>query len=383
MLRELPHSTANLFHASWALHCLAEGEFDPVGAKAFLERRNLVKQPIAYPHILKSFSDPMDALDEFLDFKAEIDIIVERYAESVNAIMETFVNPDVEIQPITLSGAEYARISEAFLILKLYYQFQLKFKRAEKFGDGPFTWEPDFTSCLYPWQVEQVLSVDWFLQSYGHTCSSAFYGLISEWYSSQERLEEESSYFRHFKRAISNVEAYYPANPHFVPFRLAARYFSSMAPWRLNSEAFDSPTQGPSEELLGTTENTTPSHGWIYFKSVRQPHQIPEAIYGQLFLELGIFFWDQDRLAEWNLADPNEFKDVLVAFETRQHQAGQYYAFMSQLDYESFLQRRESDRIIEWTRCPIQGTFGAWGLEKIRLGHFLADLNYEKLHRCG
>ncbi|ORY07912.1 hypothetical protein BCR34DRAFT_616535 [Clohesyomyces aquaticus] len=346
MLGNASHSMEGLFRASLALDRVNKHNFDPDEAKEFLQQSNLIKRPALHRRIIGRKDDPMDTLEDFLDSRLELEDIVERYAESVHAAMETFMNPHIRIPIMKLSASERMRMMEGFMILKVYYQFKIRFLHAEKFMEAPLSWEPDFLHCLFPWQIAQTLSVESWLQHCGRESSSAFYGLISDRYSSRDTLIQESSYVGKFEEIRGGIW------PREIPLRAA-----TMRPWTAVPNGHKPYFQVRPED---SQESMASSPGWVYFQGVGNAAGCDQHTYRRLFEDLGIFFWDLNRLARWRIRDPNQFPEVLELFLERETLARRYHSPMSIAAYDTFNARRLSEDIIEWTRSDVTCPFEAW-----------------------
>ncbi|KAF2190398.1 hypothetical protein K469DRAFT_384137 [Zopfia rhizophila CBS 207.26] len=359
----MPHPLGNLLLLSFALYRTDDCDFDPYKTKAFLEERNLLEERAVIPRCILAYDDdPMEILEELTDFCNEVDEITDLFAQSVNAAVETFDNPGAEIRPIVLSTAEYIRIAGSFWILKLYYQLHLKFARLYNNGQSGFIeWITHFVHCLRSWQVEQVLSVQLFIESCGTFSASAMYGLIDEKYNSRERLQEQSSYFRNLataNRSLCNPAPYTTGVYYPISFERAARmrffgYGPRASPWNSIPRVCPEDTLRP-REVIGR------NHGWILFETVRKNGDIFPSSYRHLFLDLGVFFWDQDRLMLWGLADPSDISTICASFKERIRQAHAQFEVMNFHDYQDFIQRRKSEWIVQWTRRPVQCSSEEW-----------------------
>lgn len=362
ILQRIPRPAQNLLRASWALHNVNNNDFDPDKTLAFLDQTKITEDwSILYPYILRSKDDPMEALERLIDLHEEISTVVELYAKSVNAIVETFVNPYVLTTPITLSTAECNRIACGFWLLKIFYQFQLKFARYNQANDFIRT----FMEQLSPWQVEQGLSIECFLQSscwYGHYDP---YILVDERMPTREDLSEQYLYVRNYFKVTNELP-----RPSLTPGIMQPTFFSRAT--RYYSYGFhEGWDQLPrlsaySDAECSSVTNQLRSHGWTYFESAVRAHTIPGNTYRQFFLGLGMFFWDKDRLEAWELANPRHFTTVVKALSQRLTEAKLYWERKMHEHCTCRIHTRLSftKRIIQWTRSSVQCSFEEWEYQR-------------------
>lgn len=348
-MHQFPHPVGSLVQAAWAFHCVAPSDLDPQKATTLLEHSSLAEWSMWYTRIPGHYDDPIDVLEGLLEMCEGVDNLVHTYAQSVAAAIETVVNPWVQIAPITLSTTEFARIASTFYMLTIFYQLQLKLTNhptAAEYFQG-------FVRSLRPWQVEQGVSVEGFIHSCRFTVGSTVHALIGHKGNARLELTETSSFFRRY------LEVMHMDYTQFGDWRPTT--FSGAVRGVARRVLAPSPAVAPWNRLLDPLElQVGPPHatsqlrndGWIYFELVKQNVTINPQQYREFFLDLGIFFWDLHRLAEWDFIDPNEFPAIVC--ELRRRLRSLLPSCRGEPVY------RTSENIFQWTRCPVQCTFEEW-----------------------
>jgi hypothetical protein len=328
MLAQLPWPIPNLLRASHALHNVASADFDPQRTLVLLEETDITKDWSArYPRVLRSGDNPMTTLEELMDLHEEVSTVIGLYAQIMNASMEMLVNPFVEVQPISLSSAEYSRLASSFWILKIFYQFRLNFGYYQQ----PNDFIPAFLRRLGPWQLEQGLSVESFFhrislhQSFGLLPAGFSSSPLQRSYSVQY-MTARSIFIRNYLKVITPIpgSSFDPPGRGSISFSRAicADTMHSGTSW--HSLPLPPPPHGHEdpEELDYPPHENDPlrSHGWTYFELWHRAGAVSAREHDRFFLELAFFFWDKERLENWGLADPDEFPRAVLMLEERLEQ---------------------------------------------------------------
>ncbi|KAK7189286.1 hypothetical protein PSPO01_04873 [Paraphaeosphaeria sporulosa] len=199
VFNHLPASLLSLFHTSWALHTNIEADIDiGVAIKLFADGK-VTKDDDPYTSpILIGDENPFMVAEGLVDLYQEVHVATDLYAQSLNAAMEAFINPWTEITPATLSSTEYPRIARTLLILRIFYQLQLKCSAQE---DVIPTCRA-FLAHIEPWEIEQLAAIDDFLLKVGSGRPSAAYHHLDVKYSDWIALSKKSTYIRRYFRAL-------------------------------------------------------------------------------------------------------------------------------------------------------------------------------------
>jgi hypothetical protein len=361
--------------ASWALYNVDPLLFDPDKAIVLLGKVGLARDwSTHYPYILERDDDPWQTLEDLLDLIEDIDVVVDVYAQSMNALVEVFVNPFVEPLSVELSREEYSRIASSFLLLKIFYQHQQHFayhKRSNIFFRT-------FFQDLDPWQVEQTVAVEYYLQTISNLRGTSLNNLIEEKHRSKDILSERSLYIRDYLSKIDIFTVDFcsldeDVNKKWVSFSRASRHYwphSMFSVWRTPPQLL------PDFDHATARVQPLYSHGWEYCEYLRRalPYSEQDLNYQHFFLGLGIFFWDQDRLDYWGIIDFSEFLDMMEVLHERMSQNSeacrnwQHYGAGGL--WRNF--RLHPESIMEWTRCEVQCTYDEWAYERYALGPWMA-----------
>jgi hypothetical protein len=349
--------------------------FDPEKAMALLGKVDLARNwSTHYPYILERDDDPWQTLEDLLDLIEDIDVVVDVYAQSINALVEVFVNPYLEPIPVELSGEEHTRIASSFLLLKIYYQHQQHFA----YHGQPNTFVRAFFQDLDPWQVEQTVAVEYFLQTIPNLRGPSLFYLVDEEHRCKYMLSRRSSYIREYLGKIGSFRVdfcSFDANIKETPvsFSRASRYYW---PQYLFSVWRTPPQLLPDLDHAAAREQPLYSYGWEYCEYLRRALSYSEQNlnYEHFFLGLGVFFWDQDRLEYWRIVDPSEFLDIMEVIRERLSQNSEACRNWQRYGAEGLWRNFRLDpmSIIKWTRCEVQCTYDEWAYEKYALGPWMA-----------
>ncbi|KAF2791417.1 hypothetical protein K505DRAFT_326872 [Melanomma pulvis-pyrius CBS 109.77] len=300
-MHHFPHPVGSLVQAAWALHCIDPSDLDPQKATALLQHPSLTEWTMWYTR----YDDPIDVLEGLLEMCEDVNDLVQTYAQRVSAAIEMFVNPWVQSAPITLSPTEFARIASTFYMLTIFYQLLLKLPNHPSAAEYFQT----FVRNLRPWQVEQGVSIEAFIHSCRYRAGTTVHTLIRHQFSARFKLNKTSSFFQLFWE-IMGLDHTVPGGPP-ICFSEAVRGIRqnlapspAVVPWNRHLDPLELQVgpQHPTNQLR--------NDGWIYFKLVKQNVTIDLQQYRVFFLDLGIFFWDLDRLAEWGFIDPTDFPAI-------------------------------------------------------------------------
>lgn len=371
ILQELPRTLANLLRASWMLHNVDSADFDTEAALDLLRQSDLTEHTSRDAQVLAEGDDPLLVVGGLMTLYEEVEVGAELYAQSLNAAMETFVNPCEQIKPVVLSPTEHFRIACAFWILKIYYQLHLKLYLHPKCDE----FRQAFVARLLPWQVQQVASLEQFLHNVGNEQPTALYTIIDTKFSSWEELSDKSLYFRNYFHTLGW------SNPHIFPvgqpvtfcaasqtLRDIRRTPQGPPPWSVAQVSPDVFLQ------LFSTDYPLWNYGWICYDWILNKTSTSTCDLRSYFSDLGLFFWDYNRLARWHLADLNDFKVNFKGYWRRTAEASQIAARnnRSTLPVEAQKEEQSVESIAEWTRCPVQCTFEEWSYQPIALSSYAA-----------
>jgi hypothetical protein len=295
--------------ASWALH-----RHDHANkALSLIGPHKVVELSTLCPYILENDANPMDALEGLFAMCEDVDCLVEVYAHSTAAAIEQYANPWVEYSPIKLSTTEFTRLAHTFWMLRVFYQLQLLFAHHE--SAQPFVQR--FISDLQPWQVKQCLSVELFLASSGFSATSSVYTLIGNKNGARSGLQRTSRFFQSYIE-VANVNMHDETKRRLTTFTLATYFVAERdltpVPWLRSQPRL---VMEVGREGFEYSVSQLRNDGWMIYESVRQHDPVRPQEYYQFFSNMGIFFWDLDRLADWELIDVECFPEIVHEFRNR------------------------------------------------------------------
>ena len=306
--------------------------------------------------------DVLEVLYELTDLAGDIYEIVSLYAESVLALLDTVSDPAAAHSSIGVSEAEHARIAGAFLLLLIYKQADM--------GHGQ-RW--DFLSVIPLWQLERLISVDVFLKGTLHSevgerrsTSSPLYGLVEKKYRAVRRRCDASAFTWWCYEC--RVCGAYPfadlAREASIRFGLVDHYFIS------TKDAFviDGMMMEDGGGKSGVEEMEA-SYGWTVLRSIAGDTDIVDR-YGEIFIKLGLLFWDEDRFSHIPLTCMSDYEALVGTFEEARYAANVMAYDVPEVDDDGYVGsvRRErilcTDEIVQWTRSGAQCTFGEWKVSR-------------------
>ncbi|KAJ4305431.1 hypothetical protein N0V90_000962 [Kalmusia sp. IMI 367209] len=361
MVRELPSSVANLLCLSYIIYSVPYAYIDAPRIIEWLEEMNSTEDFLARNSWILDQTYGLQVLWELADIMNEIDEAVKLYADSVLAIMDTVSRPNARHTTIGLSSTEYARIASAFLLLKTYMQYR-------NVGGDAST----FMDTLQFWQAEQIVTVNKFLERVdrcSRTSGSALYYLVDHKYRSDVHLRRVSLY----------VKKYLRSGPRPLPSLYLHLRRGDMSQWPFHTYAtrprfsmlaghdgVEVPPTANSDDV-SMSKDSSPSHGWNFLQSLTGDKEVSDRVYHHIFLDLGILFWDQDRLRQMYMGSTSTFQTLVERVEEALYRGqvsmynNMYVDDVGEFDCFSVPGPHVSQQhIVEWTRCPVQCTFGEW-----------------------
>ncbi|KAF9737957.1 hypothetical protein PMIN01_03240 [Paraphaeosphaeria minitans] len=310
-LRASP-SLLSLLHASWALHTNTEADVDiGVAIKLFADVKAIKDNHPYISPLLIGDENPFLVAEGLVDLYQEVHVATDLYAQSLNAAMEAFVNPRTEIKPATLSITEYSRIASALLMLRIFYQLQLKCCAQE----DVISTARAFLNYLEPWETQQLAACDDFLLKVGSGWPSAAYHHLDVKYSDWEALSKKSTYIRRYFRALK-FDLTEEEHPSITP----ASIKQAVRP-HLHGALYQQP---PLPQWTGTIDESwsrmiredaascNPSRplGWFLYESSRHRWR-----WRGCFFDLGMLFWDYRRLEAWGILHQPTYDSMLSDFD--------------------------------------------------------------------
>ncbi|CAO2651207.1 Nn.00g095040.m01.CDS01 [Neocucurbitaria sp. VM-36] len=361
ILAQIPPPITGLLRFSWALHNVSNEDFDSAKTLEILQRMDLLDWPLTYPRVLTDKDDPLDTIHALIDFSIEVDVAVGLVAQGMNASMEAFVNPFVVVAPVVLSSTEHVRITCSLFILKIYYQLQLKFNHDAHDWSSQFP--APFLRALKPWQVEQAASVDQFLQAVNNSYEHAAHKMIDKRYMCLECLSEKSLYFRNFFATVIRLTPYSGA----LSFTKAAMRFRwPRPPW------IREPSDLGHASRVSQVATQLRNHGWMIYRSFPINVRRYCCNYHELMQDVGLFFWDHDRLVKWDFLEKDDITTTYKDFERRleRHRANRYRDHFRSHYFSCgplCTEKVKARQLVEWTRCQVQCSLEEWLYQKTAL----------------
>lgn len=342
ILEHLPQPVASLLRVSWALQNLSNEHFLVDMTLERLRSTDLLEWSLLYPRILDENDDALHVAYGLIDLYVEVDVAAGLVAQGMHAAMETCVNPYVVVAPLVLSSTEKFRFVCSLFVAKIYFQLEQKFRHSD---DGQSSKVPVlFMRGLEPWLVEQAVSVEVFLCNCRDSHDFTVYTVIDQRYTCMESLSEKTLYFRKFFQATGNTV-----------YRGWFRNRLSALRTALGGRFNDIPHSSTAPDV--TTQFSSP--GWILYRTPRFHRH-------QEYFCLGVFFWDQDRLTQWDIVDHKDITMAMEEFRNNYHR---------NLHWGSHppgnIPKTQSRQIIQWTRCPVQCTIEEFLYQKTALARIV------------
>lgn len=355
----LPVSLLSLLHTSWALHTNPEADFDiDIAIKLFANGRLAHDDnPYTLP-ILTDDENPFLVADGLVDLYQEVHVATDLYAQSLNAAMEAFINPGTEIKPATLSPAEHVRIASAFLLLRTFYQLQLKCSAQEDIIPTCRA----FLTHLDRWEIEQLAALDEFLLNVGYGRPSEVYNCLDAKYSDWSALLKRSTYVQRYFRTL-NFGVTQEETPSITP----ASVMQAAGP-DLHGRLFQPlplpQWAGTIDEALSRMmrEDAASSHpsrtfGWTLYDCSRYRWDCRPC-----FVDLGMFFWDYRRLDGWGILHQPTYESMLSGFEAHLEEASRRGPMppLRLHPCAHYSENQKAEIITRWTRSPIPCSIEEW-----------------------
>lgn len=294
-------------------------------------------------------TDYLELLYELADVVEDISSIVELYAESTLALLDTVSPPEASHSTIKLSSTEYNRIASALCLLRINRRFLSFGGTLEKFRE-----------IVPEWQTEQILTVETFLRDVGRPTRSPLYYLVDAKYRCGNVLREPS--YHTWSPYVHGlwVVGWMPGRlAGMNPYNLSAsRYFANIVarpPFPNDEERVTEVVERLPNYARNNIERITADVGLLPY-------------YKQIFIQLGLFFWDDDRFVHLPMTDADEYEALIERYEDacdrgiakaydsiyREESVAGYYSDKV-LGY-----RVRPEYLKKWTRSPVQCTFGEW-----------------------
>ncbi|KAF1851787.1 uncharacterized protein K460DRAFT_391999 [Cucurbitaria berberidis CBS 394.84] len=304
ILAQIPPPLAGLVRMSWALHKTRLQDFDSKETLNLLRSTDLLCWAPTSQRIFGDSDVQLGTIHDFIDLYVEVDVAVELVAQGLNATMEALVNPRAVVAPVVLSTTEYTRIACSLFIVKIYCQLQTKFIHHCR---GRTEFPAAFMTSLKPWQVQQAMSVEQFLQACIHSFDFAIYRVIEKKHMCFQSLSEKSSYFQKYLEVQDSI-ASHAGLPSFID------KFSSAAsrlphPLLLHPQSMGSLSDVGHPPKSSQIVTQLRNHGWIIYMSGIADGTI-EYDPSRLLTTVGLLFWDQDRLMGWSIVDQGDVATI-------------------------------------------------------------------------
>jgi hypothetical protein len=360
----LPASLLSLLHTSWALHVNEAADLDiSIAIELFANGKVNGNDPYIAP-IIVGDSDPLIVVDGLVDLYEEVHVATNLFAQSLNAAMESFINPWIVFKPIKLSSAEYARIASTLSVLRMFYILQMRCSAQE----DVIPTGRAFLARLDPWEIDQLLALDEFLLRVGYERRSAVYRGLDAKYSDWKALSTGSTYVQRYFRALK--------------FGSAQEESSSITPASI-TQALGSVLQGRlrhpppdpslwyrtidealSRMMVEDAASCCPSRtfGWLLYESMVRTRRLPQWDSRLCFGHLGMLFWDYDRLNRWGIIDQPTFNSMFSQLENHLQEASRY-VYRSTLNLRPgahYSEKQKAEIITRWTRSPIACSIEEW-----------------------
>lgn len=384
MIRSLPSPIGNLLCFVHLLDLVTY--LRPADLLDWLKKANSAQDVLTSESWVLEVSDSLGLLYKLADFMEDIDEVVAAYADARLALMDTVSAPDADHRSIPLSSDEYARLASTFMLLHIddkSLQSQVAYRPRSR---------RSFIDTLPIWQVEQMNAAAEFLQLAGRR-GGLIYNLIDAKYNSRSHLHDVSRFAWTYNTnggliwdgsAMSYENGYLTldaqiahSNGHVsaVPYILGTHqpYYDLHSPRSLFPRHLGTvlimPTQGDDFCSSSSTPTNTPSiphapipapPAWTFLKSLSITADVSRSVYTDIFVELGLFFWDVDRLWQMGIGDVEDFGDVVDNMAAVQSRAFATIYDRSEWSNTWVAARTVEQRLIDWTRSGAECSFGEW-----------------------
>jgi hypothetical protein len=254
----------------------------------------------------------------------------------------------------------------ALLVVRIYYQLRSKFGLVQDIDTPAHEFPHTFIRSLKPWQIEQAVYVEGFVDVCLRRNAAYLYQVINSRYRCMECLSAKSSYFRKY-RQVAIADDLEPMKAILVDLNRRTIHRRPVS-FSVAASIRNHPTiQPPWNYIANNSLSSEDSHpitqlhidGWLLYNSIGQHGHLR---FSRMFLSLGLFFWDQDRLASWDLVSLSDIKWL----HSRTGKKLEYWSWL--MDFESgffgcrcchsgtYCDKLEARQVKEWTRSPVQRT---------------------------
>jgi hypothetical protein len=344
-LSEIPQPVAGLLRVARALYSTSDGDLNADDALKLLRQANVGETLGNYSQFITSGHDALHFMRSLIDIYVEVDVAADIVAQGMNAAMQVYTDPHVVATPVVLSVTEHTRLVCALLIVRIYYQLRFKFAPN---GHAPGSYfATAFMQTIAPWQMAQGMSVEAFLSSCQKSPYGLLYEIIDKRYTCCECLPQKSSYLRNYSKfaAVDMDTLVFGQHTSFLSFSHAAqderRRISRRRSWAGHVGDAQHPDLGQAVQLC--------NYGWTMCTAIGSYDMLRQ----QLILRVGMLFWDQSRLADWNMVDQSDVMALGTQTAWRLGYMPQRHRYALRQDCKA----DTSHQIVEWTRSREQISF--------------------------
>lgn len=364
----LPASLWSLLKTAWALHTTPEVDQDiNIGIELFANGKATDDGDIDIRSVFNG-ENPLLIADGLVELYQEIHVATNLYAQSLDAAMETFVNPWTEIKMATLSPAEYCRVASTVLMLRIFYQLQLKCSHQQ---DAMSTYRA-FLAHLDQWEIEQLAALDEFLKCVRlGTPSDAYYRLNLDHIVLSKKSIYVQRYLQTFESGDTDES---PSIISRVLFSGSARSHLRGLPYQQLPRLQTTGTIDEALTLMNAEDvaSCRPSRtlGW-FLHHCSNPDWSDWKRY-QWFVDLGMFFWDHQRLENWCILHQPTYDSMFSKFEDHLSEAFERVPVLPRMPrpLHHYSEEQQAEIIVRWTRSPIPCFVGDWLWQHHALDHY-------------
>ena len=352
ILQNLPDLLGGLICLTWALNTISPRYLDWPLITDWLRAIYAVDEASIVDHWTFFRTDYLEILYELADVVEDLSRITKLYTESTLAILDTVSPPEASHSTIELSSTEYNRIASAFSLLRIYRQYL-------QYRDG----QHEFRSIVPAWQIEEMMTVNYFLRGIGQATRSPLYYLVDQKHRCGNVLRD-SSY---------HVWSYYAHGPWTVEYETRmpttqAQNSSIGIQSICDSECrISHPTFLDGKDIAMRIAERSPNYAQKNIQEITAEFGL-FSYYNSIFVQLGMFFWDDDRFLYVPLTCASDYEALVARFEVACDK-GKIKAYDSLYRGGTFSgyhydkihgYQVHPEDIKAWTRCDFQCTFGEW-----------------------
>lgn len=298
------------------------------------EKRRIVVGRVDFLHILKL----LGGLDN------DVEELVQIYATNAFTKASQIDNPGVIVEKVILSPTEHHRIARTLWYLKLYNAvFHI---RTEEIGGLQHVRSRlisrNFFDRLCPWEVDEMLGIyRYMVRNKLRISPSAF--------DDTTTTTTDGTSFNPFECAWCDSKF---LGFHKYNFQREVSPYFSYGSWASETKC----AQNPPKTWSDLPASNLPSIGWALLRGAQRQDGFFLSTYNYMVRDLGLIFWDEKRLATWDLLDFPSWMFMKRQLTRRSCLISEAKRFKQA---EAPLRGKEQN-LIRWTRQSVPCIYEDW-----------------------